>query len=173
MLGEVTLKLTYKDKSSQERVFVIHNLQHNLLALPAIKALEVITGINTITQSIPEQYPRLFSGLGIFKGEYTIKLQPDAKPFCLFTSRNIPIPLHEKVKQEIQCMERLGVIPRVNKPTEWCTAMVVIPKPSGSIRNCVDLKPLNESVMQEIHPLPKVDITLAQLTGLLVLELYS
>ena len=30
---------------------------------------------------------------------------------------------------------------------------------------CEPLKPLNESVMQEIHPLPKVDITLAQLTG--------
>ena len=26
VLGEVTLKLTYKDKSSQERVFIIHNL---------------------------------------------------------------------------------------------------------------------------------------------------
>ena len=165
MLGEVTLKLTYKDKSSQEQVFVIHNLQHNLLGLPAIKALEVITGINAITQSIPEQYPRLFSGLGTFKGEYTIKLQPDAKPFCLFIPRNIPIPLREKVKQEIQRMESLGVILQVNKLTEWCVAMVVVPKPSGSICICVDLKPLNESVMREIHPLAKVDITLDQLTG--------
>ena len=43
--------------------------------------------------------------------------------------------------------------------------MVVVPKPSGSIRICVDLKLLNESVMREVHPLPKVDITLAQLTG--------
>ena len=53
----------------------------------------------------------------------------------------------------------------------WCyipgertdVAMVVIPKPSRSIRICVDLKPLNKSVMREIHSLPKVDITLAQL----------
>ena len=27
------------------------------------------------------------------------------------------------------------------------------------------MKPLNESVMREVHPLPKVDMTLAQLTG--------
>ena len=53
----------------------------------------------------------------------------------------------------------------MNKPTEWCATMVVVPKLSGSIRICVDLKPLNESMMQEIHPLPIVDITLAQLTG--------
>ena len=31
------------------------------------------------------------------------------------------------------------------------------------VRICVDFKPLNESVMREIHPLPSVDSTLAQL----------
>ena len=62
-------------------------------------------------------------------------------------------------------MEKLGVISHVEEPTPWCAGMVVVPKPSGSIRICVDLKPLNESVMREVHPLPKVDITLAQLTG--------
>ena len=35
----------------------------------------------------------------------------------------------------------------------------------GSEEECVDLKPLNESVLREVHPLPKVDETLAQLTG--------
>ena len=56
------------------QVFVINNnyLQHNLLRLPAIKALEVITGIDAVTQTIPDQYPTLFSGLETFKGDYTI-----------------------------------------------------------------------------------------------------
>ena len=157
VVGETTLNLTYKGKSSAQRVFVIHNLQTNLLGLPAIKALEIIRGINAITQSIPDQYPTLFSGLGTFKGEYTIKLQPNAKPFCLFTPRNVPLPLREKVQKEIQRMEKLGVISRVEEPTKWCAGMVVVPKPSGSIHICVDLKPLNESVMREVHPLPKVD----------------
>ena len=30
---------------------------------------------------------------------------------------------------------------------------------------CVDLKPLNECVRREVHPLPRVDGTLTQLTG--------
>ena len=165
VVGETTLTLTYKGKSDAQRVFVINNLQHNLLGLPAIKALEVITGIDAVTQTIPDQYPTLFSGLGTFKGDYTIKLRPDAKRFCLFTPRNVPLPLREKVQKELQRMENLGVISRVEKPTQWCAAMVVVPKPSGSIRICVDLKPLNQSVMREIHLLPKVDITLAQLSG--------
>ena len=62
-------------------------------------------------------------------------------------------------------MEELGVISPVQEPTPWCVGMVIVPKPSGSVRICVDLKPLNESVMREVHPMPKVDITLAQLTG--------
>ena len=162
VIGEVTMTLTYKGKSCNHRIFVIRHLQNNLLGLPAIKALEVISGINAIEQNIPDQYPALFSGLG---GEYTIKLKPDAKPFSLFTPRNVPLPLHEKVRLELKRMEELGVISPVQEPTPWCAGMVVVPKPSGSVRICVDLKPLNESVMREVHPMPKVDITLAQLTG--------
>lgn len=43
--------------------------------------------------------------------------------------------------------------------------MVAVPKKSGAIRICVDLKHLNENILREVHPLPKVDETLAQLTG--------
>ena len=35
----------------------------------------------------------------------------------------------------------------------------------GAIRICVDLKPLNESVLREVYPLPSVDEILAQLSG--------
>ena len=41
----------------------------------------------------------------------------------------------------------------------------MVPKKSGDVCICVDLKPLNESVLREVHPLPKVDKTLTQLTG--------
>ena len=41
----------------------------------------------------------------------------------------------------------------------------MVPKKAGAIRICVDLKPLNEHVLREVHPLPKVDDTLAQMTG--------
>ena len=61
-------------------------------------------------------------------------------------------------------MESQGVISKVNQPTSWCTGMVVVPKKSGAIRICVDLKRLNQSVMREVHPLPKVDNTLAKLS---------
>ena len=67
-------------------------------------------------------------------------------------------------------MEKLGVISKVDQPTLWCAGMVVVPKKSGDVRTCVDLKPLNENVLRETHPLPGVDETLAQLTGATVMS---
>ena len=57
------------------------------------------------------------------------------------------------------------MISQVDVPTPWCAGMVVVPKKSGAVRICVDLKPLNQNVLREVHPLPKVDDTLAQLSG--------
>ena len=43
--------------------------------------------------------------------------------------------------------------------------MVIVPKKSGAVHICVDFRPLNDNVLREVHPLPKVDETLAQLAG--------
>ena len=62
-------------------------------------------------------------------------------------------------------MEKLGVISKVDTPTPWCAGLVVVPKKNGKVRLCVDMQPLNKHVLREVHPLPKVDETLAQLSG--------
>lgn len=61
-------------------------------------------------------------------------------------------------------MESMGVISKMDEPTLWCAGMVVAPKKGGAIRICMDLKPLNENVIREVHPLPKVHEILAQLS---------
>ena len=59
----------------------------------------------------------------------------------------------------------MQVISKVQKPTPWCAGIVVVPKKTGTICISVDLKQLNRNVQQEVHPLPTVDDTLAQLAG--------
>ena len=142
------------------------HLQHNLLGLPAIQALNILAQVQAVRTPIPEQYPALCTGLGTFKdSSYEIKLKPNTKPCALFTPRNVPLPLRKKVQEELTCIESLGVILRMEEPTPWCAGMVVVPKKSGSVRICVDFRPLNDNVLREVHPLPKVDETLAQLAG--------
>ena len=62
-------------------------------------------------------------------------------------------------------MEKNGVISRVDQPTDWCAGMVVVPKPSGKIRICVDLIKSNENVKRENFPLPAIDQSLGLLSG--------
>ena len=147
---------------------MIPKVTHNLLGLLAITALELMTKVDAIDNGksiIHKNFSLLFSGLGKMSDKYEIRLKPDAEPHALFTARHVPIPLREKVRVEFLRTEDLGVISKIDQPTPWCAEMVVMPKKSGKVRICVDLKPLNSSVLRVVHPLPAVDETLAQLAG--------
>ena len=96
--------------------------------------------------------PQLFRGLGRAVDEYTIQLKPGAVPFALPTPRRVAIPLLKTVKAELENMKKLGVISRIDTPTDWCARMVVVPKTNGRVRICVDLTQLNKNVRRERHP---------------------
>ena len=172
VLGQFTATLNHKNKLSQQTLFVVHGLKTNLLGFPAITSLNLLCRVDAAHSEVPtgEQdfrklFPKLFSGLGTLGEPYKIKLKDEAIPYSLYTPRNVPIPLRQRVHEELNRMESMGVISKVSEPTPWCAGMVVVPKNSGAVRICVDLKPLNESVLREVHPIPKVDETLAQLAG--------
>ena len=67
-------------------------------------------------------------------------------PYALTTPRHVPLPLMQPVKEELQRMERKGIITKVDGPTNWCAEMVVVLKPNKKVRICVDLTHLNNSV---------------------------
>ena len=171
VVGQFIAEFKYKERFSKQTVFVVKGLKDNLLGLPAIRALNLIVRVNAVSGStdvktaIMEAYPTLFHGLGTLGDAYEIQLKENAKPFSLYTARSIPIPLRDRVKEELVRMVSIGVISQVDQPTPWCAGIVVAPKRNGDIRICVDLKALNESVLREVYPLPTVDETLAQLTG--------
>ena len=94
--------------------------------------------------------------------KYSLSLMPN---IALYTPRKVPYPPRSKVKDELDKMEALDVISKVEAATQWCAGMVVVPKKDGKVRICVDPKLLYASAKRETHPLPKVDDTLAQLSG--------
>ena len=162
VLGQFTETLTYKNKSVSQAVFVVRGLKCNLLGFPAITSLQLLNRVDAAHAEVEDQdirklFPNLFTGVGNLGEEYEIKLKDGAVPHSLFTARNVPIPLRQKVREELDRMEAMGVISRVCEPTQWCAGMVVVPKKSGAVRICVDLKPLNGNVLRETHPIPKVD----------------
>ena len=84
--------------------------------------------------------------------EYEIKLKPGTKPYSLFIQPERSLFPYEE--NELKQMEASGVINKMDQPTMWCSGMVVVQKKSGGVRICIDLKPLNENILQEVYSMP-------------------
>ena len=121
-----------------------------------------VDNVETCSEQIMADHVKLFTGLGSLKGESHIELEPDSVPFSLSTPRRVAIPL---ICKKLEALEASEIISRVEQPTDWCAGMVVVPKPNGKIRVCVDLTRINQSVKRERHVMPSVEQSLAQLGG--------
>ncbi|XP_067950480.1 uncharacterized protein [Watersipora subatra] len=167
-LGTFTACLRYGRKSTNETIYVIANQNTNLLSREAFKNLGLLTcnvyQVETDIETIYQQYPTVFNGLDFVKDySYEISLKEDTRPMCIYTARFVPQPLLPKVKDKLQKMVKMGVISPVKEATEWCSGMVPVPKPDGSVRICVDLSHLNQSVRREIYQTACVEDSLAKL----------
>ena len=143
VIGQFTGKLSHNNKLTTQTVFVVTDLQTNLLGLPTITALNLAARMDLTTaieDEIRTKFPSVFTGLGNLGEEYEIQLKPDAVPYCMYAPRHVALPLRSQVQQELERMEAISVISKVDEPTAWCAGMVVVPKKSGSVRICVDLK---------------------------------
>ena len=162
-VGQVRTRLEHTSHTCEQALYVVKGLKANLLGIPAIQALKLLVRINTVdeyTNGIYQRFPHLFQSLGTIDEAYQVKLKPNVTPHALYAARNVPIPLREKVREELVKMEHMGVISRVDSPTEWCAGIVVVPKKSGDISQiCVVLKPLNECILRELHPLRRRNIS--------------
>ena len=137
VMGQFTKKVTHtKSKaSSNEVVYVFRGLKNNLLGFPAIQNLRLIQRVDSVSMDVIKQrFAKVFEGLGKLGEEYTIKLKEGATPYSLYTPRKVPLPLRNRVKEELEKMEAMGVISKVDQPTPWCAGMVVVPKRSGAVR---------------------------------------
>ena len=81
-------------------------------------------------------------------------VDPDAPPIALNRPAIVPLHWKDAVKGGLDRDVRLGVLEKidVNDPVEWCSRMVVTPKPnSHEPRRCVDFGPLNLHAPRQTH----------------------
>ena len=98
VLGQTRITLTSKGKSCSQDVYVVQQLKHNPLGLPAIRALGLLSQADEImveAEEVHSKFPSLFTGLGTFEGDFKVHLRPEAQPFALHTPCNVPLPLHK------------------------------------------------------------------------------
>ena len=140
-LGILQAKLRLNGESCGEDIHVVEHLETPLFGRSACLALDTVAKVVTVTQSADDykaRFPNVFNGLGRMDGEYEIKMTPCHEPFNQTTPRGVPIPLLPNVKDELDRMETMGVIDKVDAATEWCSPIAVVPKPNGKVRICGD-----------------------------------
>ena len=95
------------------------------------------------------EYKNVFKGLGcITDTTHHIKIDKHSKPVVHLPCR-VPVTLRSKLKDELNQMEQLNVIERVHEPTDWVNSMVIVIKPNGKLRICIDPRDLNKAIKRE------------------------
>ena len=84
----------------------------------------------------------------------------DAKPFRINPYRTGPSGRAE-IRKAITAMKEDGVIR--DAKSEWASPVVLIPKPDGSMRFCVDYRRLNELTIKDSYPLSRMEDCLDRL----------
>lgn len=112
-----------------------------------------------------KKYSRAFDGIGRFPGQCKIEVKSDAVPELRYKKR-IPFGLRDRVVKELSLMEEKGIIERVEYPTDWINNMQIVEKPDGSLRICLDPKPLNNCIKREHFAIPRITELMAELGGM-------
>ena len=111
-----------------------------------------------------DAYEDVFGELGCIPGEYHINVDHTVKP-VVHPARRVPFALKEKLKAELNRMVSLGVIEKVDKPTDWVNSIVIVEKSNGDIRLCLDPKDLNRAVKREFSQMPTAEEIMSRMFG--------
>ncbi|GBO18030.1 hypothetical protein AVEN_243957-1 [Araneus ventricosus] len=121
--------------------------------------------------SIINEFHDMFSGISKLNKVVKIHLKDNYTP-SVTAARKIPLALHDKMKAELNRMENMGVITKVEQPTEWISNIVVIDNPN-KLRICIEPRLLNEAIKIPSYPIPSADRLMTNLQGSTVFSLFD
>ena len=148
-----------------------NNRYQPVLGLKACKKLELVKAIWNIEalggpsvtryKILQEEFGDVFEGLGCLPGEHKINIDKEVIP-VKNACRKVPFPIREKLKAQLDKMEQMKVIAKIDEPTDWVHAMVTVVKKDGNLRICLDPRDLNKAVKREDFKLPSREEMMAQ-----------
>lgn len=86
-------------------------------------------------------------------GSHSIKILSETPIFT--RNGRIPVAQEEVIEREIEKNFKLGIIRPSISP--WCSRIVMVKKPNGTWRICVDYRKLNEITIRDRYTSPRID----------------
>ena len=140
-------------------------VQHQNILQPDHQTPEIIEdSMNSLTEEqVLAEYADLFKGLGKIEGKLHLEVDETVPPVVM-PPRRVPVAVKEKLREELDRLESLGVLEKEDKPTQWVSSMVATQKPSGKVRVCIDPQRLNQALKRRHYPLPVIEDILPELS---------
>ena len=79
--------------------------------------------------------------------------------------KRIPFHIRCKVEEEIERLKALDIIEDATGATPWVSPLVVVYKPSGQIRVCLDSRVINTAIERERYPMNTIEELIVDLNG--------
>ena len=117
-------------------------------------------------QYLLQKFPAVFSDkIGKIK-DYQLELNIDStvQP-VVQNSRPTPLHYRAKVEAKLKQLEDQDIIEQVTGPTSWVSPLVIVDKPNGGIRLCVNMCKPNEALRPTHHLYPTSEEILQDQNG--------
>lgn len=170
-IGYIVVNVVCGKQQAKLKLYVIDNGGPPLMGRTWIKCLKLavvecynLTDDNSLAASLREMFPEVFAeGLGTFKTKFHLYLKDDTPVYV--KARSLPLALRQRVEQELERLQREGVIYKVER-SDYGTPIVPVVKANGGIRLCGDYKITINPLLKDYHyPLPRIEDLFAALGG--------
>ena len=111
-----------------------------------------------------EEFFDCFGEIGCLPRVHHIEIGDDVKP-VITPVRKVRFALKPKLKKELKRMVELEIIEQVEKLTDWVNALVMVSKPNGDLRICLDPRHLNKAIKRQHYRLPTVEEIISEMAG--------
>lgn len=167
-LGIKHLEVKFGDNVSSELFVIVDNDTTPILGLAACVHFGLINRVHTISKDDRVGFINnngdVFDGLGKFPDMVDIVLKSNVDPVSR-PPRRIPLAIKPKVKTALENLTRLQIIEPTTEPSDWISNLVVVEKPNGSLRLCLDPKFLNQAIKKDYFSIPTLNDLKSKLFG--------
>ena len=122
-------------------------------------------GLRNASEVLRNKYPKVFSGVCKLKNRTVqLHINSDVKPIAQ-PARRVPFSVQSKVKEKINELVSLDIVEPVEGPNSCVNPVVIVPKPKGDIRLCIDMRRANDAILPERHPIPTINDITQEMNG--------